>query len=139
MDITVVVDFIMAALPFVILGISIALIVAELSKRAKQKKITESDVAGELVTNRQASRYNYLLGIMFGVGMGACFGKSTDNLALGISLGLLWVMIMIHLLNGNSDKKKQASVEQKETGEGLVQELVEMEDTFQEKIGRNER
>lgn len=56
-DFSVVVDFIAGAIGFVILGIAVALVAVQWRN----------------------GKNNALIGIMFGIGMGICFGMSLDN------------------------------------------------------------
>ena len=100
-------DFIIAALPWVLIGVSVAVALVVLSRCMKEKKdidevkekstIKKKDLQEDEETNGLA------LGICIGVSMGTSFGLLFDNLALGMSMGLLWGVVLGNLYNS---KKK---------------------------------
>ena len=80
-------DFIMAAFPWVLMGLALAIIFANYSRLKKQTDKTENNFSGE------------------GMCLGMCFGVALSttglfDLSIGISLGLL-----VGLVIGSSIKK----------------------------------
>lgn len=124
-DFSVVLEFVVAAIGFVVLAIAIALAAARWSKKKQQQDKQDSS------DNRQ----NVWIGLMFGVGMGISFGMSLDNWLFGISMGVLWSVVMTNCLAEDRSKAQEGAASQEDLSreqieDSLVQELVEMEQTL---------
>ena len=101
-------DFIVAALPWVLMGLSIAVAVVSLYKytsRNKQKKEeTLEKSLTEMEEKEDAGTNGLALGISIGMMLGSSFGMLFDNLAMGCSMGLLWGVILGNLYDARKKK-----------------------------------
>lgn len=104
-------EFIMAALPLVITGTAVAVVVAGLAVKHKRKKngnpidtatqeaLEKGGQAEEKGSDEEDN--NMAMGMSLGMCCGVAIGIAIDQLALGISLGML-----IGMCIGRSIKKK---------------------------------
>ncbi|MGG7076602.1 hypothetical protein [Clostridium sardiniense] len=106
------IDFILAALPWVVFGITIAVVLTNFSKRNKSRSTTESQGDSEdtntVLKKEKAEEEDYMsigmsLGICFGVAIGSAFMEEfgTSALTYGICFGMLGGMVV-----GMNIKKK---------------------------------
>ncbi len=141
-DFSVVVDFIAGAIGFVILGIAVALVAARWGKGKGQQDRKKQSVK-ELLTIEEAevsqegeskgNGNNALIGVMFGIGMGICFGMSMDNWLFGLSIGFLWAIVMpMSLQNIQKENSKNPEKESKQEDVDISVENADKENTFQE-------
>lgn len=97
-------NFILAALPWVVSGITVAVVLTNFSKKKKSRNTTESQDNFEdtnvVKEKENTEEEDYIstgmsLGMCFGVAIGSAFmGKfGTIALTYGISFGILWGMI----------------------------------------------
>ena len=86
-------DFIIAALPWVLCGLAVAILCARLGRQggSKSKKLDQSMAVGAA------------LGLLLGVTLNGC--GLWENHALGFSLGPLWGMALASLLPDRGEDK----------------------------------
>ena len=91
-------DFVLAALPWVLAGLAVAIICAGMGTRKSEKKEKETE---------QHIAIGLSLGLLFGVALNGC--GLWDNHAIGFALGPLWGMALATLFdnrNKNDDEGK---------------------------------
>lgn len=104
-------EFIMAALPWIITGAAVAVVLASLAVRHKRKKNrNQTDAASQDVVEKGGQSKeecsdeednNMAMGMSLGMCFGVAIGTAIDQLALGMSLGMLFGMCI-----GMNIKKK---------------------------------
>lgn len=86
-------DFIFAAFPWVVMGLSIAVLAVVFNEKEKRKAdiAQKTDQAFDQKSDeKEKSEDNYgLLGMCLGMSLGLALGTAMDHLALGLSLGML--------------------------------------------------
>ncbi|MGG7099001.1 hypothetical protein [Clostridium sardiniense] len=104
-------DFTLAALPWVVFGITIAVVLTNFSKKKKSRNTTESQNDFEdtnVVKEKESTEEDYMsigmsLGMCFGIAIGSAFMEAagTSALTYGICFGMLGGMVV-----GMNVKKK---------------------------------
>lgn len=86
-------DFVLAAFPWVLAGLAVAIICAGLGKQKSEKKEKET---------QQHIALGLSLGLLWGVALNGC--GLWDNQALGFALGPLWGMALATLWDSHHTK-----------------------------------
>ena len=86
-------DFVLAALPWILAGLAVAIICAGMGTRKSEKREKETE---------QHIAIGLSLGLLFGVALNGC--GLWDNHAIGFALGPLWGMALATLF-ANQNKK----------------------------------
>ena len=93
-------DFIMAALPYVAIGITLAVLAANFAGRKKKqgKDITlENDKANQSCEQEEESENYMTIGMCIGMCIGTSLGSSgVVDLSIGISFGMLFIINESH-------------------------------------------
>lgn len=92
-------DFIMAAMPWVFMGLSIILLITRGNKQAKAKNDAENGNKAESADSYMSE--GMCIGMCMGLAMGSALGDSSaTGISLGMSIGMLFGMTI-----GGSIKK----------------------------------
>ncbi|MGN0205530.1 MAG: hypothetical protein ACI4BB_13355 [Coprococcus sp.] len=105
-------DFIMAAFPWICIGLIVAVLAAQMSRKKKagkkkypgdgQKEKGQQGSSPNIQEENEDSEENYMTtGMCLGMCFGVAIGTALDQLAMGISLGML-----IGMCVGMNMKKK---------------------------------
>lgn len=100
-------EFIMAAFPWVCIGLVVAVLAAQMSRKKKagdeQDKYGQQGNCQDIQEEIEDSEENYMTtGMCLGMCFGVAIGTALDQLAMGISLGML-----IGMCVGMNMKKKE--------------------------------
>lgn len=92
-----IIDFLSAALPWLCIGVCLAVLFAENAKR----KNTENKESGNKEKKANYATEGMCLGMCFGTALGTALGKNTG---IGISLGMLLGLVIGSCIEKKGDK-----------------------------------